>query len=119
MNESELNDALRDTMRDRAGTPAPDFEEVWAAAEQRYERARRRYTAVGGVAAAVAVIAIVAALRPGEPPPDDEFLIADALMNSTTWQAPSDALLPDYRDDIYGEIPVLMESTDLNEGSLL
>ena len=123
MNERELKDVLRDAMRERQTEPPPAFDAVWAAAEARHRRSRRR-TAMLGSAAAAAVVTTVVVLWPGEPPPgDDEYRIAWALEHSTAWQAPSDALLPDYRDDIYGEIPALMESTELNteydEGSLL
>ena len=119
MNERELKDVLQDAMRDRQTESPPAFDAVWAAAVAQHRRSRRRMAVIGGAAAA-AVVAVVLVFRPGEPPPDDdEYRIAWALEHSTAWQAPSDALLPDYRDDIYGEIPALMESTELNEGSLL
>jgi len=122
MNDSELKDLLQDAMRKVRPESPPAFDVAWAAAGARHRRSRR-YAALGGTAAAIALVAIVAlvtGLPPGERvPPDDEYMIADALLNSTHWQAPSDALLPQYRDDIYGEIPPLMESTDINEGSLL
>jgi hypothetical protein len=46
-------------------------------------------------------------------------MIADALMNSTTWTAPSDVLMPDHQFDIYRDIPVLDQSTISEEGTLL
>jgi len=50
---------------------------------------------------------------------DDEYLIADALMNSTSWTAPSDSLMPQHQFDIYREIPFPDPSTISEEGSLL
>ncbi len=49
----------------------------------------------------------------------DEFLIAAALLENTSWAAPSDVLLPQHRFDIYREIPAFIESTKLEEGTLL
>ena len=117
INDSEIGKALRDAMP--RGQP-PDFDAVWAAAEERHRRSRRRNAALGSVAAAATVAAILAGLWPAvEQPPADEFRIAYSLEHTTRWQAPSDALLPDYRDDIYTELPQLMESTELVGGSLL
>lgn len=123
MNDRELKNAVRDAVGRREEMDIPAFDAVWSAAEARYRRARRQNRALGALAAAVALVA-VAILVAGVPrdntaPTGDEFLIADALMNATHWQAPSDALLPEYRDDIYGEIPLLMESGEFDEGSLL
>jgi len=50
---------------------------------------------------------------------DDEYLTAEALLDATYWIAPSDVLMPQYQFDIYQDIPFLMESTDIQEGSLL
>ena len=122
MNENQLRERLQKAMPGTRKQP-PSFAEVWAGAEARYRHSRRRNATLGSIAAAVvlaAVVATIAGLPPEEPPAGgDEFLMADALMNTTQWRAPSDALLPAYRDDIYGEIPLLIEATDFDEGSLL
>ena len=122
MNESELKDVLQDAARRQDGASVPDFDTVWVAAEARHARQRKQRFVLGGAAAAAAlVLAVLVSIGPdiGPSQPADEYLIADALMNSTQWRAPSDALLPQYRDDIYSEIPLLMESTNMEEGSLL
>lgn len=75
---------------------------------------------MGGIAAAVAVIGITLGLWPERQAElTDEFLIADSLLNSTSWAAPSDSLMPEHQFDIYQEIPFLNESTNSQEGSLL
>ena len=119
MNEQELKNALGKAYRSAEGTPPP-FADSFAIAEDRYRASRRRLRWVGGLAAAAAAVAVTAGLWPGpQAPVDDEFMIADALMNSTTWTAPSDVLMPDHQFDIYRDIPVLDRSTISEEGTLL
>jgi len=102
-----------------AETP-PAFAEVWAAAERQNATSRKRYAGFVAVAAAVAVgVTAFGLWSANEVEMTDEFLIADALMNSTQWSAPSDLLMPEHQFDIYQDIPLLMESTELEEGSLL
>lgn len=114
-----MKNALGNAFRSAEGTPPP-FSETFAAAEDRYRATRRRYRLAGGLAAAAAVAAVTAGLWPGpEAPVGDEFMIAEALMNSTTWTAPSDVLMPDHQFDIYRDIPVLDRSTISEEGTLL
>jgi hypothetical protein len=55
----------------------------------------------GGVAAVIAVAVIVAGLWSAQQDvPGDDYLIANALMNSTLWSVPSDLLLPEHQFDI-------------------
>ena len=68
----------------------------------------------------MAMIAIVAGLWSSqEAGMSDDYLIADSLLNTTQWSAPSDALMPTHEFDIYQELPVLLESTKPAEGALL
>ena len=116
MNDEALKDALKGAYQEAEGQP-PSFEETLAAAEQRTSRAGNGLRFAAGLAAAL-VAAFV--LWPAtEPELTDEFLIADSLMNSTTWTAPSDALMPEHEFDIYQETPFLNESTISPEGTLL
>ena len=120
MSDDELKHALGNAQGAAHKEETPDFDAVWAAAERQHDVARRRYAAFSGVAAALAIVAIVAGLWPAQQAgPTDDYLIADSLLNSTQWLAPSDALMPQHRYDIYQEILFPLESTDLNEGSLL
>lgn len=120
MSEKDLQQNVRRAFSALESQEPPKFDDVWAAAERKYGQSRRRYATLGGIAAAVAVVAIAMNFWQEQAPvADDEFLIADALMNGTGWLAPSDALMPEHQFDIYQEIPTLMESTDLQEGSLL
>ena len=120
MTEQDLQQRIKKAFRVMEMHAAPEFSDVWAAAEREYSQSRRRFVTFGGIAAAVAVIAIATSLwQEQEPVADDDFLIADALLNSTRWSAPSDALMPQHQFDIYQEIPSLMESTDIQEGPLL
>ena len=72
------------------------------------------------MAAAIAVVVATFSLwSANEAEVVDEFLIADALLNSTQWSAPSDLLMPEHQFDLYQDLPLLMESTESQEGSLL
>lgn len=94
------------------------FDDLWAAAEQRAARSRQRHRA-GAITAAVAILAVVTVgvLLPR----GSEWLYVDPdeIVSKTSWVAPSDALLPKQQFDIYEEIPVLIESTGANGGTLL
>lgn len=98
----------------------PSFDEIWVIAEAEVARTtkpRRHY--IGWVAAA-AVMGLAVALWPSQKMElSDDYMIADALLNSTSWSAPSDALLPEHQFDIYQEIFFLLESTNGQDGSLL
>ena len=120
MSEKEIKDALQGAFRSMEKTP-PSFDETWAAAERRNQASRqRKWRVAGGMAATVALAAITALLWPQqEAELTDDYLIADALMNSTSWTAPSDRLLPEHQFDIYQEIPALVPSTNSQEGTLL
>lgn len=119
MSDETIGKALQDAYRTAEGKPPP-FDAVWAAAEARHATTQRRFRVVSGLAAAAAVMAITVIFWPGQQAEmTDEFLIADALMNSTSWTAPSDALMPDHQFDIYQGIPLLDASTISQEGSLL
>lgn len=120
MSENEQNRKIRQAFAAADTVQVPAFEKVLAAAERQAGRSLYRYVKIGSVAAAVAVLAVVIGNWPSQTGNNtDEFMIANALMNTTQWSAPSDALLPTHRFDIYQEIPVLMESTEVQEGSLL
>ena len=120
MNEDKIRNSIRPAFDSVQTGNVPVFDEVWAKAEATYGRSQRRYRVFAGVAAAVSVVAIVASLWPAQQAePSDDYLIADAIMNSTLWSAPSDSLLPEHQFDIYQEIPFLDESTNAMEGTLL
>ncbi len=114
--DNELRRALGEEPQATRGVPA--FDDVFAAAEARVAARSRRRRALGGMAVA-AVVALVAltVMRPA----GHEWLYVDPeeFASSTSWVAPSDVLLPERRIDIYGEIPVLIESTASDEGALL
>ena len=116
MSDQELASAVR--RASSATSEAPPFGAVWSNAEQSYQRSRRRYSWLASAAAVVAVIAVVlnagpTALNQGE------YIEMAELMDSTSWVAPSDVLLPNYEFDIYQDLPTLMESTKPAEGALL
>lgn len=96
----------------------PSFALTWEAAERRADQGRRRlYMAA---AAAVAVIGLALVVDIAEPPQESlEYIEVAELLNSTSWSAPSDALLPTRRVDVYQEVPNLLESTDVYGGALL
>lgn len=120
MSEKELQDKVGEALLNASSHAVPDFEQVWSAAEREVQRSRRRYATFGGIAAALAVVTIVVGNWNAQTPDSgDDYLIADAILNSTQWLAPSDALMPQHQFDIYQEIPFLGESTDIQDGSLL
>ena len=116
MNDEELKNALKGAYQVAEGKP-PSFEETMTAAERRIGGSGARLKVIAGMAAAVVVALVLWPAR--EPELTDEFLIADSLLNSTTWMAPSDALMPEHQFDIYQETPFLNESTISPEGTLL
>ena len=118
MNEHELGKGLKEAFGKAEGTP-PSFGETWGAAEARHARSGFRLKAVAGIAAAVVLAVAISFLPEQQAEMTDEYLIADALMNSTSWSAPSDVLMPEHQFDIYREIPFPDPSTISEEGSLL
>lgn len=117
MSDNETGKHIRQAF-DAMHEKAPPFDELWTAAESQHRRERRRYAAFGSIAAAVAVVVITfMSTKDGEV--NDEYLIADSLLNDTHWTAPSDVLLPQHSIDIYREVPFQLEPTNFDEGSLL
>lgn len=117
--DNTLRKALRHGQAHAEAGQLPDFDTVWARAEASVAQRRRRTRAIGGLAAAAALVAfvVIGQLRPVEQ--SWQFVDPDDFASSTSWVAPSDVLLPEHRFDIYGEIPVLIESTKDDEGALL
>ena len=116
----EQDKALRDDIRQAwppgAGSATSSFASTWRAAEKRHVSRRRHYRRFASAAAVVA--AVVIALNARSPLQDSYIEVAE-LLESTYWTAPSDVLLPQHRFDIYREIPTFIESTKLEEGTLL
>ncbi len=117
--EFELREALQRGQRAAEADRVPAFDQVWAGAEARVATRRRRARVLGGLATAAAVVAAVAIglMRPVEQ--EWQYINPDDFESSTSWVAPSDVLLPEHRIDIYGEVPVLIESTETDGGALL
>lgn len=121
MNEPDidLRTAIRRGQNAAEAGRTTDFDAVWAGAEARVRARRRRNRLYGGlaVAATALIAAFVGLQRPATP--EWQFVDPDQFASSTSWVAPSDVLLPEHRFDIYAEIPVLIESTAIDEGALL
>ena len=117
--DNDLRDVLRNRPDNTGAGEVPGFDDVWARAESTVAQRRLRTRAVGGIAAAAALVAIVfvSQLRPTEQ--EWQFVDPDEFASSTSWVAPSDILLPKHQFDIYGEIPVLIKSTERDGGTLL
>jgi hypothetical protein len=116
--DKHLHDALRNGQIKAEAGRIPDFETVWMGAESAIVQRRRRIRAVGGIAAA-ALVAVIFTSQFRTADQEWKFVDPDEFASSTSWVAPSDVLLPKHRFDIYGEIPVLIESTDEDRGTLL
>lgn len=120
MNDNELKQQLQNSLRSIQGGDAPEFDAVWANAEQRHLASKMRYQKFAGFAAAAAVATMAFMMWPlNGNNVTAVYLTEEDLMSSTQWLAPSDVLLPEHQFDIYGELPVLIETNDLDEGSLL
>jgi hypothetical protein len=120
--DNELRDALRRGQEQAEAGRIPAFNVVWDRAEstiaERPEQ-RRRARVIGGIAAAIALVAVVFASQLHQAEQQWQFVDPSELATSTSWVAPSDVLLPKRQFDIFGEIPVLIESTDSDRGTLL
>lgn len=120
MNDEKLKRQLQDSLQVMQGGDPPEFDALWASAEAQHRASRLRYQRFAGFAAAAAVAVTAFMLWPLNGNNGTSiYLTEEDLMSSTQWLAPSDVLLPDHRYDIYGELPVLIETNDLDEGSLL
>ena len=115
MNNQDLASAVR---RSEPKATAPAFDKVWASAESSHRQSRRRYAWLASAAATLAAIVVVFSI--GAPPENNiKFIELAELMESTTWAAPSDSLLPEHHIDLYQDLPTLIESTEPAEGVLL
>jgi hypothetical protein len=116
--KNSLTDSLRDSFSKRQAEPPPTFAVTWQAATERHKAGQARYRRLAAVAASAATA--VLALNLWTAPPDTGAFIEIAdLLESTSWAAPSDVLLPEYEFDIYQDMPMLIESTNSPGGSLL
>lgn len=120
MAEEWIEKELRRALRPSKGQVTPDFDKTMRAAEARIASGRGAYRVAAGLAAVFALVAIAITLRPGvQTLPDDAFYIDEALLSSTYWESPSDALMPQHRFDIYQTLPAFPGSTESAEGTLL
>ena len=120
MNDQELKRNLQDALQSMQSHDAPGFDVLWAKTEERYQASRSRYRRIAGIATAAAVAAIAFTLWPIKGSDvNGNYLTEEDLMSSTQWVAPSDVLLPKHEIDIYSDLPVLIETNGLDEGSLL
>jgi len=120
MDDEQLKKRLRQALAARQTGRTPAFETTLAAATERHRHAVRCYAYAAGAAAAAAMVAVTLGLwssLPGRSAP--EYLSEQALLGSTAWTAPSDVLLPEYEFDLYRDLPVLIEPTQLQDGALL
>ena len=118
MNDEQMSRGLRAVLDEREAGRVPDFDEVFAAAKARVALARRRRIYASGIAAAAVVLAVVMRLTAPQEP-DWQYVDPEQFASSTSWEAPSDVLLPEHRVDLFEEIPVFIESTTIDGGSLL
>ena len=118
MNDTQLRQELRRGVAGIEAGRVPEFEDVFAAAETQVAVTRRRQRIAGGVVAAIALAAVVASLLPTRQP-EWQYVDPEQFTNTTSWAAPSDVLLPQHSVDIYEEIPVFIEETKIDGGSLL
>lgn len=105
-----LRDAVREAWPETHATEA--FATVWQRAEASHAGERSRWPQAAGLAAAIVLAAIAIGFIDRDRTAADPAIVDPAeLLGSTSWSAPSDALLPRHRVDIYQELPALIEST--------
>ncbi len=120
MNDQRLREKLKDSLQSVQGGDAPEFDAMWSNAERQHRAARSRYQKIAGFAGASAVAAVAFMLWPlNDNNVTGIYLTEEDLLSSTQWIAPSDVLLPDHHFDIYGELPVFIDTNYFDEGSLL
>ncbi len=116
--DRQLAEALRRSAPEPAETPG--FREVFGRAEARLERRQqRRFLSIAGAVASVAAVTAAFLMLSREGPSQLEPLEITGLLDSTSWVAPSDVLLPEHEFDIFEELPEPMKSTESAEGALL
>lgn len=117
MTESDdrLRVALSDVQARKEAGRVPDFDHVWISAENKARSRRRRRGMMAGTAAVLA-LAFVMLVPSGD---DTQYIDTAELLETTSWSAPSDSLLPEHHFDIYGEVPVLIEPAETYGGALL
>ena len=116
--DTAFRTALRDAQARKESGRVPDFDDIWASASAQAGTARNRQRVIVGSAVAAAVAAIAFGLLP-QTNDDWRYIDTDDLLETTSWSAPSDSLLPKHQFDIYRDIPVLIESTETYGGALL
>jgi len=117
MTESDdrLQAALSGVQARKEAGRVPDFDHVWTGAKTRVRSRRRRRGMMAGTAAVLA-LAFVMVVPSGD---DIQYIDTAELLETTSWSAPSDSLLPEHHFDIYGEVPVLIEPAETYGGALL
>jgi len=120
MNDKEVKQELREALQMMQGDDVPEFDVLWASAVAQHRASRLRYQRFAGFATAAAIAVTAFMIWPlNGNNGTASYLTEEDLMSSTQWLAPSDVLLPKHQYDIYGELPVLIETNDVDEGSLL
>lgn len=113
-----MKNDIANAFNKQQGDRVPGFAATWRAAQARHATNKASYLRLASAAALVAAVLIGFNLQ--TPQSDDTTFIELAeLMESTSWSAPSDVLLPEHQFDIYQDMPVLIESTQTAGGSLL
>ncbi len=113
-----MKNDIANSYRNAEGRRVPPFATIWQAAERRHAANRQSYRRLAVAAAVVAAVVVGVNLSTPQSEQDPFVEIAD-LMESTSWLAPSDVLLPKHEFDIYQDMPMLIESTHPAGGSLL
>lgn len=112
--DDRLRTALSGAQARKEAGRAPDFDLVWTGAENKVRSRRRRGMMAGS--AAVLALAFVMLWPSGD---EMQYIDTAELLETTSWSAPSDSLLPEHHFDIYGEVPVLIEPAETYGGALL
>lgn len=119
MDEQELRQTINRSLKGSDGS-APGFDETWIIAESRYRAEKRRYRRFSGIAAAVALGFLILGILPDdEIEPLPELNVADSVMSTTVWFAPSDAWMPTHEIDLYEDLPEVIRATESGEETLL
>lgn len=108
--DQDIREALKQSLP-ASSVAQPPFEQIWRAAQAQHAAAHGQFRRFAVAAAAVVAVLLIGVSLQQAGNDDTPYIELAELLNSTSWSAPSDVLLPQHEFDIYQDLPTLIEST--------